>query len=81
VDPPAVNRDFATALGIRFPLLSDVGGKVGTLYGVYNPQGRFNERANIVIDKSGAIRHIERSSAAIDPSSALRACRVMEQGR
>jgi peroxiredoxin len=81
VDPPALNRDFAAALGVSFPLLSDVGGRVGTLYGVYNPKGRNHERANVVIDASGVIRHIERGAAAIDPTGALRACQVIPQGR
>lgn len=79
VDPPEVNRDFVEALKITFPLLSDTGGKVGTLYGVYNPRGRYNERANIVIDQSGIVRHIEGGPRAIDPSSALHACQVIQQ--
>lgn len=77
MDPPEVNRDFARTLGISFPLLSDVRGDVGTLYGVYNPTGRRNGRANIVVDRSGIVRHIERGSPAIDPSSALKACQVI----
>jgi peroxiredoxin len=74
-----VNRDFAKALGITYPLLSDRDGKVGSLYGVYNPQGRYNNRANIVIDRFGTIRHIERGSQAIDASSSLKACQVIQQ--
>jgi len=79
VDPPEVNQKFAKALGITYPLLSDREGKVGSLYGVYNPQTRKNNRANIVIDRSGIVRHIERGSKAIDPSSSLKACRVIQQ--
>lgn len=78
MDPPEVNRDFARALEISFPLLSDGEGKVGTLYGVYNPTGKYNGRANVVIDRSGIVRHIERGSGAIDPSSALKACQVIQ---
>ncbi len=77
VDSPTVNRAFADALGISFPLLSDAGGRVGTLYGLYNPSGQYDARANIVIDRFGIIRHIERGSRAIDPSSSLRACQVL----
>jgi len=74
-----VNQEFAKALGIRYPLLSDTGGEVGRLYGVYNPRGRYHERANVVIDRTGVVRHIERGPRAIDPSSALNACQVIQQ--
>ncbi len=74
-----MNQKFAKSLGITYPLLSDRDGKVGKLYGVHNSETRKNNRANIVIDRSGIIRHIELGSKAIDPSSSLKACRVIQQ--
>jgi peroxiredoxin (alkyl hydroperoxide reductase subunit C) len=51
--------------GLSFPLMSDFypHGEIARLYGVFNPRG-FAERAIILIDKAGIIRHIE----IVDPA-------------
>lgn len=41
--------------GIPFPMLSDAGGKVGTLYGVYNSTAGVENRGRFLIDPDGII--------------------------
>jgi len=80
MDSPAANAAFAKQIGIKFPLLSDMNRKMLTSYGIlktYDVQGEGYEwalRANIVIDKNGAIQHIEAGDSAVDPNTALSVC-------
>ncbi len=41
--------------GIPFPMLSDAGGNVGTLYGVYNSGAGVENRGRFLIDPDGVI--------------------------
>jgi len=41
--------------GIPFPMLSDAGGKVGTMYGVYNSNAGVENRGRFLIDPDGVI--------------------------
>ena len=43
--------------GVPFPMLSDSGGKIGELYGVYN--GSVDVRGRFIIDPSGIIQAME----------------------
>ncbi len=45
--------------GIPYPMLSDQGGKLGTLYGVYNEAGGTNLRGRFLIDPKGIIQAME----------------------
>lgn len=45
--------------GIPFPMLSDGGGKVGTLYGVYDEAGGVENRGRFLIDPDGIIQGFE----------------------
>lgn len=45
--------------GIPFPMLSDGGGKVGTLYGVYDPDAGVENRGRFLIDPDGIIQGYE----------------------
>ncbi|MCI5133172.1 MAG: alkyl hydroperoxide reductase [Candidatus Electrothrix sp. EH2] len=45
--------------GIPFPMLSDVGGKVGTLYGVYDEKAGVETRGRFIIDPEGIIQGYE----------------------
>ena len=45
--------------GVPFPMLSDGGGKVGSLYGVYDEAGGVNVRGRFIIDPDGVIQAIE----------------------
>jgi peroxiredoxin len=80
MDSPAANAAFAKQIDIKFPLLSDMNKKMLTTYGIlkgYNVQSETYEwaqRANIVIDKQGIIRHIEEGDSAVNPNNALSVC-------
>lgn len=41
--------------GIPFPMLSDAGGKIGTMYGVYNANAGVENRGRFLIDPDGII--------------------------
>ena len=45
--------------GIPFPMLSDGGGKVGTAYGVYDPDAGVENRGRFLIDPDGIIQGYE----------------------
>jgi len=45
--------------GIPFPMLSDGGGNVGNLYGVYNQEAGINTRGRFIIDPDGIIQGFE----------------------
>lgn len=80
MDSPAANAAFAKQISISFPLLSDMNHKMLTQYGIlkgYNVQDQTYEwaqRANIVIDKEGIIRHIEEGDSAVNPNTAVSVC-------
>ena len=45
--------------GVPFPMLSDAGGKVGTVYGVYDPDAGVETRGRFLIDPDGVIQGFE----------------------
>ncbi len=45
--------------GVPFPMASDRGGKIGTLYGVYSEGGGVNVRGRFIIDPEGIIQAFE----------------------
>jgi peroxiredoxin (alkyl hydroperoxide reductase subunit C) len=45
--------------GVYFPMLSDPGGKIGTLYGVYDRDKGVDSRGHFLIDPDGRIQVIE----------------------
>lgn len=60
VDSVPCNTAWAESLGgLDYPLLSDFWphGQVTARYGLLNPEG-FAERAVVVVDKAGVVRHI-----------------------
>ena len=60
LDEPAKNREFAEALGARHVLLSDLGGSVADAYGVTALGGLYARRWTFYIDRSGAVRFIDK---------------------
>jgi peroxiredoxin len=80
MDSPAANKAFAKEINVTFPLLSDMNHKMLTSYGIlkgYDVQNQTYEwaqRANIVIDKEGIIRHIEEGDSAVNPNTAVSVC-------
>ena len=45
--------------GIPFPMLSDAGGRVGAVYGVYEEAAGVNIRGRFIIDPDGVIQAME----------------------
>jgi len=45
--------------GIPFPMLSDAGGRIGTVCGVYEPAAGVNIRGRFIIDPDGVIQAME----------------------
>ena len=79
VDSIPANREFAKQIGITFPLLSDFKRKVVKDYGVFNEEQGFGNRATFVIDKEGKIQHIDEGNVAIDPTTVIDACNVLQR--
>ena len=45
--------------GVPFPLLSDAGGRIGRVYGVYQEKAGVNIRGRFIIDPDGNIQAME----------------------
>ena len=45
--------------GIPYPMLSDTGGTIGSLYGVYDEQEHVNIRGRFIVDADGNLQAIE----------------------
>ncbi len=45
--------------GVPYPMLSDGGGKIGKIYGVYDEAGGVNIRGRFLIDPDGVIQAME----------------------
>ena len=45
--------------GVPFPMLSDAGGKVGTIYGVYDEDAGVETRGRFIIDPDGVVQGFE----------------------
>jgi alkyl hydroperoxide reductase subunit AhpC len=45
--------------GVPFPMVSDAGGKVGRIYGVYDEMAGVNVRGRFIIDPDGVIQAME----------------------
>jgi len=45
--------------GVPFPMLSDPGGKIGRVYGVYDDEGAVDIRGRFIIDPDGVIQAME----------------------
>lgn len=74
------NKAFAEKIGVTsFQLLSDWDRAVTKDYGLYNEARGTGNRATFVVDKEGKIQQIVVDSLAIDPTSTLEACSLMEK--
>ena len=45
--------------GIPFPMLSDQGGRIGTVYGVYDEEAGVDIRGRFIIDPDGIVQAME----------------------
>lgn len=71
VDDQASHRDFARALNLQFPLLSDdePAGEVARAFGVYDESKGVCQRALIVLDAEGIIRWTHVSPSGVNPGA------------
>ncbi len=85
MDSPFANKAFADQSGVTFPLLSDIGGKVSTEYGLYKEYDKFNtkipgaRRATYLIDTSGKVVEMQIDAEAIDPTKTVTLCERRKQ--
>lgn len=56
-DTVETNKEYAKALKLDYPILSDPDGKTAKAYGIYN--GTFAGRSTFFIDKNGKIAYID----------------------
>ena len=74
------NKAFAEKIGVTsFQLLSDWERPVTKQYGLYNESKGYGSRGTFVVDKEGKIQQIVLDNLAIDPTSTLEACSLMEK--
>ena len=74
------NKAFAEKIGVTsFQLLSDWDRTVTKQYGLYDDAKQYGHRATFVVDKAGKIQQIVVDNLAIDPTSTLEACSLMEK--
>jgi peroxiredoxin Q/BCP len=59
-DEPAYNKEFATELGLDYPILSDPSKEVAKAFGVVHPGRDLPERWTFYIGKDGKILHIDK---------------------
>ncbi|MBP1723503.1 MAG: putative peroxiredoxin [Deltaproteobacteria bacterium] len=90
VDSAAIHRDWheqelsrMVPGGARFPMLSDPGGKIGTQFGVYDPEKKVDLRGRFLIDPEGVIQAVEILGIPVgrDVSELLRELRAFRQHR
>ena len=79
MDSFASNKEFATKLGVTFPLLSDWKRTTTKEYGLYNEESGYGARATFVVDKDGKIQHVEVGRTAIDPTGAYQVCDLLQK--
>src|SRR5512143_3951991 len=73
-DDVATLKRFKESLGAPFIFLADPDGKVAAQYGGVMAEGYAN-RATFVATPAGTIGHSEEGMAALNPASAVAACR------
>ncbi len=74
------NAAFAEKVGVTsFQLLSDWTRDVTKDYGLYDEARQSGRRATFVVDKEGKFQQIVLDGLAIDPTSTLEACSIMEK--
>ena len=74
------NAAFAKEAGVTsFQLLSDWTRTVTKDYGLYNEARQVGRRGTFVVDKEGKIAQIVIDNMAIDPTSTLETCSLLEK--
>jgi len=74
------NAAFAEKVGVTsFQLLSDWTRDVTKLYGLYDEANQSGRRATFVVDKEGKIQQVVVDREAVDPTSTIEQCSLMEK--
>jgi peroxiredoxin len=74
MDSTFSNAEWAKQIGVTFPLLSDWGGEVTQMYGIYNPQYKAARRVTFLIGKDGKIVEMSVDREAVDPTAIVTSC-------
>ena len=69
--------------GVPFPMLSDAGGRVGTVYGVYDEAAGVNIRGRFIIDPDFIVKAIEILTADVgrNPDELVRQVKAFQHVR
>jgi alkyl hydroperoxide reductase subunit AhpC len=69
--------------GVPYPMLSDAGGRIGQVYGVYDEDAGVNIRGRFIIDPDGVIQAAEILTAAVgrNPDELLRQIQAFQHVR
>lgn len=69
--------------GIPFPMLSDRGGRIGSLYGVYDEEAGVDIRGRFLIDPDGVIQAAEILAPPVgrNPEELLRQIKAFQHNR
>jgi len=69
--------------GVPFPMLSDGGGRIGTVYGVYDEAAGVNIRGRFIIDPDFVIRAAEILTAEVgrNPDELLRQIKAFQHNK
>ena len=69
--------------GVPYPMLSDAGGRIGQVYGVYDEAAGVNIRGRFIIDPDGVIQAAEILTAAVgrNPDELLRQIQAFQHVR
>ena len=69
--------------GVRFPMLSDAGGKIGQMYGIFDDQSAVDMRGTFIIDPDGVIQSYEVTNAPVGRNfdETLRKIQALQQVR
>jgi alkyl hydroperoxide reductase subunit AhpC len=69
--------------GVPYPMLSDAGGRIGQVYGVYDEDAGVNIRGRFIIDPDGVIQASETLTAAVgrNPDELLRQIQAFQHVR
>ena len=69
--------------GIPFPMLSDSGGRIGTVYGVYDEAAGVDVRGRFLIDPDGVIQALEVLTPSVgrNPDELIRQIRAFQHTR
>jgi alkyl hydroperoxide reductase subunit AhpC len=69
--------------GVPYPMLSDAGGRIGQVYGVYDEEAGVNVRGRFIIDPDGVIQAAEILTAPVgrNPDELLRQIQAYQHVR